>query len=151
MTMGRPVTLFAKYFVVFRGALYQNKHPVLSASTGTHTLVYCPRPNSTQQEVFDFYNKKSSIQMSSLYCKHSQIPATTSSKATNIWTLKLTRHLYSFTPILWSYSENQESSQTSRYLPHRKLTCWTWTKRYLTLLIFESDTSNLCKLIIIRN
>lgn len=58
MTMGRPVILFAKYFVVFRGALYQNKHPVLSAYTGTHTLVYCPLQNSTQQEVFDFSNKK---------------------------------------------------------------------------------------------
>lgn len=71
-----------------------------------------------------FLQQESSIQMSSLYCKHFQIPATTSSKAKNIWILKLSRNLYNCTPILWSNSENQESSQTSRYLPYPKLTCW---------------------------
>lgn len=58
-----------------------------------------------------FFQQESSIQMSSLYCNQFQIPATTSSKATNIWTLKPSRNLYNFTPILWLNSENQESSQ----------------------------------------
>lgn len=55
---GAPRDSVCEVLCGFRGALYQNKHPVLSAGTGTHTLVYCPRQNSTQQEVFDFYIKK---------------------------------------------------------------------------------------------
>lgn len=133
---GAPRDSICEVLCGFRGALYQNKHTVLSACTGTHTLVYCLRQNPTQQEVFDFYNKKVQSKCQVYIVNILKYLLLLHLKQQISEPLRYPRIFIVLTLLSDRILKTKSLHELHVIFLYPKLTCWTWNKKFLTLLIF---------------